>query len=76
MDFGRPNVEIGRKMANGRLLFLGCSLSILSPIKFLSEVHLSIFCPVKILHCAVNHTAAQSCQLESLVHFVIVILYT
>ena len=22
MDFGRPNVEIGRKMANGRLLFL------------------------------------------------------
>ena len=22
MDFGRPNAEIGRKMANGRLLFL------------------------------------------------------
>ena len=22
MDFGRPNVEIGRKMANGQLLFL------------------------------------------------------
>ena len=22
MDFGRPNVEIGRKMTNGRLLFL------------------------------------------------------
>ena len=22
MDFGRPNVEIGRKMANGRMLFL------------------------------------------------------
>ena len=22
MDFGRPNVEIGWKMANGRLLFL------------------------------------------------------
>ena len=23
MDFGQPNVEIGRKMANGQLLFLG-----------------------------------------------------
>ena len=22
MDFGRPNAEIGQKMANGRLLFL------------------------------------------------------
>ena len=22
MNFGRPNIEIGRKMANGRLLFL------------------------------------------------------
>ena len=22
MDFGRPNAEIGRKMADGRLLFL------------------------------------------------------
>ena len=22
MDFGQPNAEIGRKMANGRLLFL------------------------------------------------------
>ena len=22
MDFGRPNAETGRKMANGRLLFL------------------------------------------------------
>jgi len=22
MDFGQPNVEIGRKMANGQLLFL------------------------------------------------------
>ena len=22
MDFGQPNVEIGQKMANGRLLFL------------------------------------------------------
>jgi len=27
MDFGRPNVEIGQKMANGQLLFLALSLS-------------------------------------------------
>ena len=26
MDFGRPNVEIGWKMANGRLLFLALLL--------------------------------------------------
>ena len=26
MDFGRPNVEIGWKMANGRLLFLALQL--------------------------------------------------
>ena len=25
MDFSRPNAEIGRKMANGRLLFLALS---------------------------------------------------
>ena len=29
MDFGRPNAEIGRKMANGQLLFLALYLSIL-----------------------------------------------
>ena len=26
MDFGRPNAEIGRKMANGRLLFLALDI--------------------------------------------------
>ena len=26
MDFGRPNVEIGQKMANGRLLFLALGI--------------------------------------------------
>jgi len=26
MDFGQPNVEIGRKMANGQLLFLALVL--------------------------------------------------
>ena len=33
MDFGRPNVEIGQKMANGQLLFLAlqwhCGLIVL-----------------------------------------------
>ena len=28
MDFSRPNAEIGRKMANGRLLFLALALTI------------------------------------------------
>ena len=28
MDYGRPNVEIGRKMANGQLLFLALLLSL------------------------------------------------
>ena len=27
MDFGRPNAEIGRKMANGRMLFLALHLA-------------------------------------------------
>ena len=29
MDFGRPNAEISRKMANGRLLFLALLVSLL-----------------------------------------------
>ena len=32
MDFGQPNAEIGRKMANGWLLFLALYLWILLPI--------------------------------------------
>ena len=28
MDFGRPNAEIGQKMANGRLLFLALNLCV------------------------------------------------
>ena len=45
MDFGQPNAEIGRKMANGRLLFLvlinrrGLPILNISKIMVIFKVH-------------------------------------
>ena len=39
MDFGWPNAEIGRKMANGRLLFLAleCTVALMQQVNSIEQ---------------------------------------
>ena len=48
MDFGRPNAEIGWKMANGRLLFLALGVYFLSCIAHPQAFEQVGHCTVKI----------------------------
>jgi len=59
MDFGQPNVEIGRKMANGQLLFLAlhvCIFCQLSKTEISShEITMVVTCDLHMTHTYIRY---------------------